>query len=114
MEANKDTPPSVIDQVKEYLETWLKLVKYEAIESSSSFAANFITDVIIFISAVMAFVFATFTLAFFLGDILQGTWRGFGCIALLYIIIVLIVRYNRPKIEKPIINAIIRKFFKEK
>jgi len=114
MEEKKDKQASIIDQLIEYLDTRFKLAKYQAADSGTSFVASVVTDLVIILSATLAFFFATLTLAFFLGDVLHGTWKGFGIVALIYIIIVLIVNYKRQSIEKPIINALIKKIFKEK
>jgi hypothetical protein len=114
MEDKKDaTPPPIIDQLKEYVETRIKLAKYQAIEGGSSIAAGLITDVVTVLSMVLAFLFASFTLAYYLGEVLKATWAGFGCVAVLYLIIALIIKYNRKKIEKPIADAIVQKIFND-
>jgi hypothetical protein len=93
MEANKEPHPPIIDQLKEYAEIRLKLAKLRA-------------------SMVLAFIFGSITLAYYLGDVLGATWRGFGCVALLYLIIALIIKFNKKSLERPIINGIIQKIFK--
>jgi len=115
MEDKKDTtpPPPIIDQLKEYVETRIKLAKLQAVESGSSIAAGLIADVVIVVSMVLAFLFASFTLAYYLGSVFNATWAGFGCMAILYLIIALCIKYNRKKIEKPIVNAIIQKIFND-
>ena len=113
MEDKKDTtPPPIIDQLKEYVETRIKLAKYQAIEGGSAIVAGLIADVVIVVSMVLAFLFATITLAYYLGSVLNATWAGFGCVAVLYLIIALCIKYNRRSIEKPIVNSIIQKIFK--
>lgn len=113
MEAEKDTtPPPILDQLKDYAETRIKLAKYQAIEGGTSIAAGLIADVAVFISMVLAFIFASFTFAFLLGSLFGATWIGFGCVAAIYFIIALIVRAYKQKMEKPIVNAIIGKIFK--
>ena|ERR1700743_899385 len=112
MEAGKETPPPIIDQLKDYAETRLKLAKYQAIEGGTSIAAGLVADIAVFISAVLAFIFASFTLAFYLGQLFNSYWLGFGCVSLLYLILALVVKAYKQKLEKPIVNAIIRKIFK--
>ena len=112
MEDKKEAPQSIIEQLKEYAETRIKLAKYQAIEGGSTFTASLIADVVIILSAALAFIFASVTLAFLLGDLFGATWRGFGCVTILYIIIVLVIKYNRQSLEKPIINAFIQKILK--
>jgi hypothetical protein len=113
MEAEKETTlPPIIDQLKDYAETRIKLAKYQAIEGGTSIAASLIADVAVFISMVLAFMFASFTLAFLLGSLFGATWIGFGCVAIIYLIIALVVKAYKQKMEKPIVNAIISKIFK--
>ena len=113
MEANNETPPPpIIDQLREYAETRIKLAKYQAIEGGTSIAASIIADVVTIISMVLAFIFASFTLAFYLAQVLTSYWEGFGCVALIYLIIALAVKYNKKSLEKPVGNAIIQKIFK--
>src|ERR1022692_4230731 len=102
MEAKKETPPPIIDQLKEYAETRIKLAKYRAIEGGSTVAASLIADVAVIVSMILAFLFASFTLAFYLGEVLGANWMGFGCVAILYLIIALILKVNKQRIEKPI------------
>ena len=111
MEAKKETPP-IIDQLKEYVETRIKLAKLQAIESSSTVAAGLIADVAVVIGMILAFLFASFTLALYLGKVLGAYWIGFGIVAVLYLIIALIVKANKQRIEKPLANTFIQKIFK--
>lgn len=112
MEAKNETPPPIIDQLKEYAETRIKLAKYQAIEGGTTIAASLIADVVTAFSMVLAFVFASCTLAYYLGAVLGETWMGFGCVSLLYLIIAIAIKVNKQSLEKPIVNAFIRKIFK--
>jgi hypothetical protein len=113
MEEKNDTPPPIIDQLKEYAETRIKLAKYQAIEGGTSVAAGLIADVVTIISMVLAFLFASFTLALYLGSIFHAWWMGFGCVSILYLAIALAIKYNKKSLEKPIVNAFIQKIFKD-
>src|SRR6201989_671254 len=115
MEEKKDTPPQtpppppLFDQLKEYAETKVKLVKYQAIEGGSSIAASIIADVVVVICMSMAFIFASITLAFYLAYKFDSLWEGFACVGLLYLLIAVIVKYNKKRLERPIINTLIQK-----
>jgi hypothetical protein len=113
MEAKKETPPPILEQLREYAETRIKLAKYQAIEGGTSFAASLISDCIIIFSSLLAFIFFSFTLAFLLGEAFGHYWAGFGCVTLLYVIIALALKYNRQRFEKPIVDAFIQKIFKK-
>ena len=91
MEEQKETPPPIIDQLKEYAETQIKLAKYEAIDRSSSFLAGFITDMIVAVSFVLTFLFLSLAAAFALSNLLCSYWAGFGCMALIYLVIAIII-----------------------
>ena len=112
MEPNKETQPPIIDQLKEYAETRIKLAKYQAIEGGSSFAASLIADGVAIGSMLLAFIFASFTLAFYLADVLGANWKGFGCVAIIYLLISVAVKLNKKSLEKPIANTFIQKIFK--
>jgi hypothetical protein len=112
MEDKKETPPPIIDQLKDYAETRIKLAKYQAIEGGSTVAASIIADVIIVISLVLAFIFASCALAFYLGKLFGAEWIGFGCVALLYLVISMVIKVKKPGIEKRIANEFVQKIFK--
>jgi len=115
MEAEKETPPPlppIIDQLREYAETRFKLLKYEAIENGTSILASVITDVVVVIGMVLFFIFASLTLAFYLAELWNSNWMGFGCVALIYLIIAIIIKLNKGRIEKPLANIFIQKIFK--
>ncbi len=117
MEAQKETspppPPPLIDQLKEYAETRIKLAKYQAIEGGSTFAASLIAEAAAIGSMIFACIFASFALAFYLGDLLHDNWKGFGIVAIFYFIFAIILKYNRQTLEKPIANTFIQKIFKK-
>lgn len=115
MEADKDpqvTPPPLFDQLKEYGETHLKLAKYRAIEGGTSVAAGLIADVAVLFCMLLAFVFASITLAYYLSYVLNSLWEGFGCVALIYLVIAIFIKVYKKKLEKPIINTLIQKILK--
>jgi len=112
MEDKKETQPPIIEQLKEYAETRVKLAKYRAIEGGTSIAASIIADIIAIISMTMAFIFGSVTLAFYLAEKFNSDWEGFACVAVIYLIIAIIIRVNKKRLEKPIVNGIIQKIFK--
>jgi hypothetical protein len=112
MEEKKDTPPPIIDQLKEYAETRLKLAKYEAIDRGTSIFASLITDVIVAISLILTFLFLSFSFAFYLSHLFGSYWQGFGCMALIYLIIAIIIILIKDKIQQPLVNLFIKKLFK--
>jgi len=112
MEEQKETPPPILDQLKDYAETRIKLAKYQAVEGGSTVLASLISDTVAIISMVLAFMFASVTLAFYLGKVLDDNWKGFGCVAAIYLLIAIVIKLNKKKLERPLVNAFIQKIFK--
>ncbi|TSD64551.1 phage holin family protein [Inquilinus sp. KBS0705] len=111
METEKEPVRPIIDQLSEYAETRFKLLKYEVIERGTSLIADMVIQIVIVISLLLTFLFASFTLALFLGSVLHSYWQGFGCVALIYLVIAVIIMVNKRGFQKPIINALVRKLF---
>jgi ABC-type sugar transport system permease subunit len=104
----------VLDQLREYAETRIKLSKYKAIEKSTSIAASVVTDVVIAVCMVLTFLFLSFTLALFLGEVVyHSNWKGFGTVGLFYLLIALVVMFAKDSFKKPIINALVKKLFND-
>ncbi len=101
--------PPIIDQLKEYAETRIKLAKYQAIDSSTAVIGSIIADVAIAICLLLLFVFATITLGFYLSEVFESFWQGFGCIAVVYLILAIVLKVKRPDIEKAVAGGLIHK-----
>ena len=112
MEEQKEKLPPIIDQLKDYVETRIKLAKYEAIDGSAKFLASFITDIVVAIAFVLTFLFLSLSIAFMLSNVFHSYWAGFGCMAGIYLIIAIIIILMKDKIQQPLINLFIKKFFK--
>lgn len=111
MEDKKETPPPLFDQLKDYADTQIKLAKYEAIDRSSKFMASFVTDMIVAVIFVLAFLFISFAIAFVLSHWFGSYWAGFGCMGGIYIIMGLVIIWQKDRIQAPVINLFIKKFF---
>jgi len=111
-EAEQPLQPNILDQLKEYVETRVTLGKYKAIEKSTSVAASLVTVIVVAFSAIMTFMFFTFTIALLLGEALGAAWKGFGIVTLFYLLIAIIAIAAKSAFEKPIINLLISKIFK--
>ncbi len=105
----EEQQPPIIDQLKEYAETRIKLAKLQAVDSSTSVIGSIVADIAIAICLVLLFVFATTTLGFYLSEVFGSFWQGFGCIALVYLIIAIILKVKRVSIEKAIASGLIQK-----
>ncbi|MEO8885476.1 MAG: hypothetical protein ABI367_05395 [Mucilaginibacter sp.] len=108
-EDKKEQQPPVIDQLKDYVETRIKIAKLKAVDSSTSVIASIIADLAVVLALVLVFIFGTITLGFYLSELFDSFWQGFGCIALVYVIIAIILKVRKPNIQKTIANGLIQK-----
>lgn len=113
MEQNKRNPP-ITEQLKEYIETRIRLFKYKAIDQATAIAASVIAYAIVAVLGILILLFLSITIAMLLGSVLGSYWAGFGCVTLIYIILAALVFVLRAKyIEAPLIGFFITKLFKD-
>ena len=114
MEDQKDTQPqSLIDQIKEYIELQIKIAKLKAIDGSSGALASAIVGITLAILVIFLVMFASTALGFYLADVLQSFWAGFGCVAGLYLILVLILLLSSKTIKASIADKMINKIIND-
>jgi hypothetical protein len=113
MQENKEkSMEDLYEDAKSYLDARVEYTRLYLVEKVSKIFADLVTNAVVIICFVLAFLFGTFTLALFLSDVLGSNTRGFGCVALIYLLLALIVYYTKEKyIEKAIINFTIRNYF---
>jgi hypothetical protein len=111
---SKITHQPIVDQVKQYFETKVKLLTYEGIDRVSSIIAEVATDLIMVVVLLITFIFFSITLALFAAHLLSSYWEGFGCVTLLYIIILALARAIKISIQNVLITVFITKVFKRK
>ncbi len=112
MEDQKDTQSqSIVDQIKEYIELQIKLAKYKAIDGSSGVIASVIVGATLGVLALFLILFASFTLGFYLSEVFQSFWAGFGCVAAFYLVLVLILVLSSKSVKASIADKMIRKIF---
>lgn len=112
---DKDKEKSIEDlyqDAKNYLDTRVEHTRLYLLEKISKIFADIVTNAAVVICFVLAFLFGTVTLALFLSDLLHSYTKGFGCVALIYVFLALLVYFTKDKyIEKAIINFTIRNYF---
>lgn len=111
-ETDKKEQPPITDQVKDYVETYIKLARLKAIDKGTSLVAGIAVDVAMLLACLSVLLFASITLAFFLADVFHSEWKGFGVVALFYALVVLIMVIFKKNFERPIVNILIKKLFK--
>lgn len=113
MQENKEKNiEDLIKDAKDYIEIRTEYTRLYLVEKISKIFADIVTNALVIVCFVLAFLFGTFTLALFLSDVLGSFTRGFGCVALIYLVLAVIVYYTKEKyIEKAIVNFTIRNYF---
>lgn len=103
----------VLNKIKEYIDTRVRLSKLILIEKGASIVADAITSVIILIFLVLAFLFVSLALGFYLSELLGNTYGGFFIVSLFYFLIAVIVILMKDKyLHKSITDKAIKKIFK--
>ncbi|EDM36403.1 hypothetical protein PBAL39_11882 [Pedobacter sp. BAL39] len=113
MQENKEKDfEDLLEDTKSYINTRIEYTRLYMVERASKVFADLVTNAAVAICFILAFLFGTFTLALFLSDVLGSYTRGFGCVALIYVALALIVYFTKDKyIEKAIVNFSIRNYF---
>jgi hypothetical protein len=113
MEDNKEKGiEDIFLDAKEYIDTRIEYTRLSAVEKGAKIFADLITNGAVIICFILAFLFGTLTLALFLSDILGSHTRGFGCVAVIYLIMAIIFYLIKDKFLEPgLVNMFIRKYF---
>ena len=113
MEENKEKSlEDIFIDAQAYIDTRLEYTKLSILEKTSKIFADLITNVTVIVCFVLAFLFASFTLALYLAEVLGNYALGFACVAGIYLLFSIIVFLNKAKyIEKFLVNLFIRKYF---
>ncbi|MFA5245825.1 MAG: phage holin family protein [Pedobacter sp.] len=108
-------PEQLVEKVKEYVNVRKELTILNAVNKGSQLLAGLITDGLVLILAVLAFLFGSLALGFYLSELLGNSYAGFLIVAGIYLLAALILNSIKEKVvEKKIINGIIEKFFRDR
>ena len=103
----------LLEKIKEYVDTRMKLTKLILVEKGSSILADLVTTVIVVSFLVLAVLFLSIAMGFYLSTLIGNSYAGFFIVALFYFLIALVVYVTKDKyIEKSIVNGVIKKVFK--
>lgn len=113
MEENKEKGiEDIFLDAKEYVEMRIEHTKLSAVEKGAKIFADLITNGAVITCFVLAFLFASFTLALYLSTVLGSYAAGFGCVAGIYLFLSIIVYLTKDKyIERLLVNMFIKKYF---
>lgn len=102
----------ITDHIIDLSKTYYKLTVLKAAEKATNIGASVITGIALATLGVMAVLFASFGLGWWLGDLVDSRPGGFMILAGFYLLLTIIVIAMRRKIVFPFIrNLLIRKYY---
>lgn len=104
-----ETFERVLDEIRENLKLRLELLKSETLILIAKVFSDVLTNLVISICILLAFLFGTVTLGFFFSDLVDSYWIGFSCLTAFYVVVALVMLSRNPFVEKLLINLSIRR-----
>lgn len=115
MEDKELDAQEIVGKVKDYVEVRKELAILSAVEKGSRLFANFLTDGLVLLFGVLAILFGSLALGFYLSELLGNSYSGFLIVTGFYFLVAIIIYAVKDKhMEKHIMNAVIKKFFKDR
>lgn len=115
MEDQELDAQEVIGKVKEYIEVRKELVILTAVEKGSQLFSNLLTDGLVVLFVVLAILFGSLALGFYLSELIGNSYAGFLIITGFYFLLAIIIYSVKDKfLEKRIVNGVIKKVFTDR
>lgn len=103
------------DALKDYLALYLVKIEEKIIDRVSSVASNILGAIFMVFTFSLFFVFATVSLALFLGDYFNGYHYGFLLISIIYLVTgITLWIFRNALIKKPLARLLLRSLRDEK
>lgn len=99
--------------VQKYIHVRTELLKLSVLEKVAKLAADLITNTIVLLCMIMAFLGSAVTLAFYLSSLFDSYTRGFGCAAVFFALLALLVNWKKAVFERFISGVAIRRYFEK-
>jgi ABC-type multidrug transport system fused ATPase/permease subunit len=98
--------------IKNYIQTEIEIIKLNFAEKVSKILSNFLAIIILIWVLLLSILFASISLAFFIGERLGKMSIGFLVVSLIYLLIAMVSWYLRERLIRiPILNGILRQLF---
>lgn len=105
----------IIEKVTEYIKVRTELTLLKTVDKGSQLFANFLTNGLVLILTILAFLFGSLALGFYLSEVLNNSYGGFLIVAGIYLLLAFILNSLKDKyLEKKIINIVIENFFRDR
>lgn len=114
-ETQKKDSPDLLSLLKEYISTRLELTRLTIIERLTVVTANLITDSFVLVIGLLTFLFASVTLALYIGEHSGSYAMGFGIVTLIYLALALLIYFIKDSlVEKHLHNFMVKRIFNKK
>ena len=111
MEQKQDTFEGFLDNIRDYITARQQLLRLQVTEKVSGILSNFFSLLIIIPFFLLAFLFLSITLAHVFSELWGHEYAGYLTVTLLYVLIgILMVKYRKGLLVKPIKNKLIKQF----
>lgn len=104
---------AIWNDVKDYLSIRKELFKLMALEKAFKLMADLVTNTLVVLSLLMAFLAAAITLAFYLSYLLNSYTKGFGCATIFFTLLACLILWKKSAVEKFIAGIAIRRYFEK-
>ena len=95
-----------------YVDKRLEYIHLKSVEKGAKLVSDLVTNGMVLICFVIAFLLGTVTLALYLSDVFGSYTTGFGSVAVLYLFLSIIVLLIKDRVlERLIVNMFIKKYF---
>ncbi len=95
------------DDITTYAELKFDLFKLSAYEGVGKVAGLLSYGLILMFLAFFALLFVFFSVGFFLGELFNSIGLGFACVALIYILLMILVIINKRWVQVKVVNEVI-------
>src|SRR4051794_30440652 len=109
MENTTSSIESLIEKIKNYVETSAELLKLKAIDKSSTVASIVIDYLIVFLMFGVFAILLNIGLALLIGELLGKSYYGFFIMAVINAVIGFILLKNNKWIKTPLTNSMVKK-----
>lgn len=104
---------SILSDFKQYLEIRIELIRLNAIEKGAKLIADLLSNAIVLFCLIIAFLASAVTLALYLSSLLHSYVKGFGFVALFFMLLVCVVLWKKDALEKIVAGVAIRRYFEK-
>lgn len=102
----------LVSDAKSYVDSRIEYIHLKSVEKGSKLFSDLITNTVVVVCFLLAFILGTITLALYLAEVFGSYVAGFGCVAGIYLFLSIIVFLTKDKfIERLLVNMFIKKYF---